>query len=52
MAVAIGTMLHTGETDSDTFDLFEAEDHRNRGVEYEYEVFVVPEMSQRRQEER
>jgi hypothetical protein len=25
-----------------TFDLFEAEDHRNRGVEYEYDVFVVP----------
>jgi hypothetical protein len=25
-----------------TFDLFEAEDHRNRGVEHEYEVFVVP----------
>ena len=34
-----------------TFDLFEAEDHRNRGVEYEYEVFVVPEMVQRRQED-
>jgi len=25
-----------------TFDLFEAEDHRNRGVEHEYDVFVVP----------
>ena len=25
-----------------TFDLFEAEDHRNKGVEYDYEVFVVP----------
>jgi hypothetical protein len=25
-----------------TFDLFEAEDHRNRGVEYEYQAFVVP----------
>jgi hypothetical protein len=25
-----------------TFDLFEAEDHRNKGVENEYEVFVVP----------
>jgi hypothetical protein len=24
-----------------TFDLFEAEDHRNRGVEHEYDVFVV-----------
>ncbi len=23
-----------------TFDLFEAEDHRNRGVEHEYDVFV------------
>ena len=25
-----------------TFDLFEAEDHRNKGVENEYDVFVVP----------
>jgi len=25
-----------------TFDLFEAEDHRNDGVENDYEVFVVP----------
>lgn len=25
-----------------TFDLFEAEDHRNRGVEHEYDVLVVP----------
>jgi hypothetical protein len=26
-----------------TFDLFEAEDHRNKGgVEHDYEVFVVP----------
>ena len=25
-----------------TFDLFEAEDHRNRGVEHEYDIFVVP----------
>jgi len=25
-----------------TFDLFEAKDHRNRGVEHEYDVFVVP----------
>jgi len=25
-----------------TFDLFEAEDHRNEGVENDYEVFVVP----------
>jgi hypothetical protein len=25
-----------------TFDLFEAEDHRNKGVENDYEVFVVP----------
>jgi hypothetical protein len=25
-----------------TFDLFEAEDHRNKGVEHEYDVFVVP----------
>lgn len=25
-----------------TFDLFEAEDHRNRGVEHEYDVFIVP----------
>ncbi|MFY9909383.1 MAG: hypothetical protein WAK56_06070 [Candidatus Sulfotelmatobacter sp.] len=25
-----------------TFDLYEAEDHRNRGVEHEYNVFVVP----------
>jgi hypothetical protein len=25
-----------------TFDLFEAEEHRNRGVEHEYDVFVVP----------
>ena len=25
-----------------TLDLFEAEDHRNRGVEHEYDVFVVP----------
>jgi hypothetical protein len=24
-----------------TFDLFEAEDHRNKGVENDYEVFVV-----------
>jgi len=24
-----------------TFDLFEAEDHRNKGVEHDYEVFVV-----------
>ncbi len=24
-----------------TFDLFEAEDHRNEGVENDYEVFVV-----------
>jgi hypothetical protein len=25
-----------------TFDLFEAEDHRAKGVEHDYEVFVVP----------
>ena len=25
-----------------TFDLFEAENHRNEGVENDYEVFVVP----------
>ena len=25
-----------------TFDLFKAEDHRNKGVENGYEVFVVP----------
>jgi hypothetical protein len=25
-----------------TFDLFEAEDHRNKGVENDYETFVVP----------
>jgi len=25
-----------------TFDLFEAEDHRNKGVENDYESFVVP----------
>jgi hypothetical protein len=25
-----------------TFDLFEAEDHGNKGVEHDYEVFVVP----------
>jgi hypothetical protein len=25
-----------------TFDLFEAEDHRNKGVEYDYDTFVVP----------
>lgn len=25
-----------------TFDLFEAEDHRNEGVENDYETFVVP----------
>ena len=25
-----------------TFDLFEAEDHRNKGVENGYDVFVVP----------
>jgi hypothetical protein len=25
-----------------TFDLFEAEDHRNEGVKNDYEVFVVP----------
>jgi hypothetical protein len=25
-----------------TFDLFEAEDHRNRGVENDYDAFVVP----------
>jgi len=25
-----------------TFDLFEAEDHRNNGVENDYDVFVVP----------
>jgi hypothetical protein len=25
-----------------TFDLFEAEDHRNGGVAHDYEVFVVP----------
>jgi hypothetical protein len=25
-----------------TFDLFEAEDHRNKGVENDYDVFVVP----------
>jgi hypothetical protein len=25
-----------------TFDLFEAEDHRNKGVENDYEVLVVP----------
>jgi len=25
-----------------TFDLFEAEDHRNKGVENRYESFVVP----------
>ena len=25
-----------------TFDLFEAEDHRNKGVEHGYDTFVVP----------
>jgi len=25
-----------------TFDLFEAEDHRDKGVEYDYDTFVVP----------
>jgi len=25
-----------------TFDLFEAEDHRNKGVENDYHTFVVP----------
>jgi len=25
-----------------TFDLFEAEDHRNKGVENDYDTFVVP----------
>jgi hypothetical protein len=25
-----------------TFDLFEAEDHRNQGVQYGYDTFVVP----------
>lgn len=25
-----------------TFDLFEAEDHRNKSVENDYETFVVP----------
>jgi hypothetical protein len=25
-----------------TFDLFEAEDHKNKGVENDYETFVVP----------
>jgi hypothetical protein len=25
-----------------TFDLFEAEDHRKKGVEYGYDTFVVP----------
>ncbi len=25
-----------------TFDLYEAEDHRNKGVEHAYDVFVVP----------
>jgi hypothetical protein len=25
-----------------TFDLFEAEDHRNKGVEYDYDTFVAP----------
>jgi hypothetical protein len=25
-----------------TFDLFEAEDHRSKGVEYDYNTFVVP----------
>jgi hypothetical protein len=25
-----------------TFDLFEAEDHKNKGVEYDYDTFVVP----------
>jgi len=25
-----------------TFDLFEAEDHRNKGIEHGYDVFVVP----------
>ena len=25
-----------------TFDIFEAEDHRNKGVENDYETFVVP----------
>ena len=24
------------------FDLFEAEDHRNKGVENDYDTFVVP----------
>lgn len=28
--------------DAVTFDLFEAEDHRNKGVENDYESFVVP----------
>ena len=25
-----------------TFDLFEAEDHRNKGTDHDYNVFVVP----------
>ena len=25
-----------------TFDLFEAEDHRNKGVDNDYDTFVVP----------
>jgi hypothetical protein len=25
-----------------TFDLFEAEDHRNKGIDHDYNVFVVP----------
>jgi hypothetical protein len=25
-----------------TFDLFEAENHRNQGVQYDYQAFVVP----------
>jgi hypothetical protein len=25
-----------------TFDIFEAQDHRNKGVENDYETFVVP----------
>ncbi len=35
-----------------TFDLFEAEDHRNRGVEHEYDVFVVPATGARMQNNR
>jgi hypothetical protein len=31
-----------GRNVATTFDLFEAEDHKNKGVENDYETFVVP----------